>query len=789
MQTAAPLMPLLSPRHFPDHARPGRGRRGASGALLGPAFGALLVLGATAAAQTSTARANAPATGVAATPAAQAPQPWLTIDDVLRNVGNPKPPPRVEFNGEQELLVGSGEEQRRLDLRTFAWIEKAPAAAAEQPEATAETAAEGEPAEQKRPWRRSGEGLSVLVTGADGKSDYAALEIDRSNLPETAGEPTEISPAPSSDRLAFVLGGDLFVAPLDGTGPAKNLTSDGDPDLLDGVLDWVYQEEIYGRGDFRGYWWSPDGKALCWLRLDEHQVPSFTVVDHVPPEPRDKQRGVVVEATRYPKVGEPNPTASLHLCRFDAAGAPQLSQFDLSSFDADCLIVRVDWAADSSGVWFTVQDRIQTRASLCFGDAASGKVRRVIEERSATWVNRPEAPHFLKDGSFLWLSERTGFNHIYHYAQDGALIRPLTQGDWQVRRIERVDEEQGQLWFEGTRDGAINRNLYRVPLAGGEALRITAGPGQHSLEFSPDGRLAVDTVSSLNQPATLRLIDALTGEVRAELGQASRGEGPERGFVDPLLLEIPGRDGLLLDATLLLPPGHGSDAAARYPIFLDTYSGPDAPTVANRFRPSAWLQFLAQRGAIVLQVNVRTASGRGQAFTGLVYRRFLEPELADLESAVDFVLERYQGDPSRVAISGWSYGGSITAYALTHSEKFTLGFAGAGVYDWRLYDTIYTERYMQTPELNPEGYKQSSVIESAANLKGHLVLLHGTTDDNVHLQNTIQLVDELQKAGKQNFELMLYPNARHGVNSKHRLPYMWGVIKRQFGLEDPPSAG
>jgi dipeptidyl-peptidase-4 len=273
-----------------------------------------------------------------------------------------------------------------------------------------------------------------------------------------------------------------------------------------------------------------------------------------------------------------------------------------------------------------------------------------------------------------------------------------------------------------------------------------------------------------------------------DFGQADRGQAPALSMVDPLRLSIPARDGLALDGTLLLPPGNGSDPALRYPIFLDTYSGPDAPTVANRYRPSAWLQFLAQRGCLVLQVNVRTASGRGQAFTGLVYRRFLELELADLEAAVAFVLERYQGDPSRVALSGWSYGGSITAYALTHSKTFSLGFAGAGVYDWRLYDSIYTERYMQTPDLNPDGYRQSSVIEAAKELSGHLVLLHGTIDDNVHLQNTIQLVDELQKAGKQNFELMLYPNARHGVSSKHRLPYMWGVLRREFGLPAAPAA-
>jgi dipeptidyl-peptidase-4 len=700
----------------------------------------------------------------------------LTLEDVLSGAGQAGALPRVRFEADGSVRVSKGSEQQRLDLERGVLVSlAADEAGAAAPAGEVPADPDAEPA---RPWRVREGRLEVARAGDQGRVRYLPLDVP-------AGEVAEVAADSAGQRLAFVLGGDLWVAGLAAGEAPKNLSGDGEPELLDGILDWVYQEELYGRGDFRGYWWAPDGSAICWLRLDEQAVPSFTVVDHVPPGARETNRGVLVETTRYPKVGEPNPTASLAVYRF---ADQTVRWFDLESFPQDRLIVRVDWAPDSSAVWFSVQDRIQTGATLCVGDPATGAVRRLIEETSPTWVNRPESPRFLADGGFLWFSERSGYNHLYRYAADGSGCRALTEGEWQVRSLLRLDEAAGCLWFEGTRDGAIDRHVYRVSLEGGAPERITLEAGSHELEFSPDGRLAIDTWSALDQPPRRRLIEGATGKTVFDFGQADRGQAPALSMVDPLRLSIPARDGLALDGTLLLPPGHGSDPALRYPIFLDTYSGPDAPTVANRYRPSAWLQFLAQRGCLVLQVNVRTASGRGQAFTGLVYRRFLELELADLEAAVAFVLERYQGDPSRVALSGWSYGGSITAYALTHSKTFSLGFAGAGVYDWRLYDSIYTERYMQTPDLNPDGYRQSSVIEAAKELSGHLVLLHGTIDDNVHLQNTIQLVDELQKAGKQNFELMLYPNARHGVSSKHRLPYMWGVLRREFGLPAAPAA-
>jgi dipeptidyl-peptidase 4 len=265
-----------------------------------------------------------------------------------------------------------------------------------------------------------------------------------------------------------------------------------------------------------------------------------------------------------------------------------------------------------------------------------------------------------------------------------------------------------------------------------------------------------------------------------EIGQADKGAAAAKyAFSDRQRVTIPTRDGYELDACVQLPPDWSADT--KYPVFLPTYSGPDAPSVRDAWQHSTYHQFLAQQGFVILQVNVRSASGRGQAHTGTCYRQLGVQELKDLEDAVDHVCAHFGGDPQRVAISGWSYGGFMTAYALTHSDKFALGLAGAGVYDWRLYDTIYTERYMRTPQENAAGYDATSVIKAAKNLHGHLVLVHGTMDDNVHEQNTMQLLWALQTAGVQDFELMVYPRSRHRLHRQvdaHSREFQWLRLKK-----------
>ncbi|MFM1873446.1 MAG: hypothetical protein RL398_2868 [Planctomycetota bacterium] len=592
---------------------------------------------------------------------------------------------------------------------------------------------------------------------------------------KAGGDKQEAHLSPCGKFASFVRGNDLYAIDV-ATKAQWRVTTDGGPELFHGLLDWVYQEEIYGRGDFQGHWWAPNGGKLAFLSLDESPVKEFTVVDHVPDGFLSKERSVVAEVTNYPKAGDPNPFAKLSIA--DVAGKT-IVPVDLSAFPKDLLVMRVEWTPDGSKLLAVIQDRIQTWAELCSIDPATGEATRWIREESPTWVNRAEPPTWLADGGFLWLSERSGYQHVYRYDASGKLKNTITSGEWQVRNLVRVDEAKRLLWFEGTKDGATGRHLYRIEFDGTGLVCLTPGIGTHQFELRADGAFVLDRWSAMDRPTTVRVLSGDDGKETVALGQADKGAANKYAFSERRRVTIEARDGYPLDACVMLPIGW--QEGSKYPVFLPTYSGPDAPTVRDAWQHSTYHQFLAQQGFVVLQVNVRSASNRGQVHTGACYKQLGVQELKDLEDAVDHVVAKFGGDPARVAISGWSFGGFISAYAMTNSTKFALGLAGAGVYDWRLYDTVYTERYMRTPQENEAGYKATSVIENAKNLRGHLVLLHGSMDDNVHLQNTMQLVWELQKAGKQNFELMVYPRSRHGLNREvnaHSQEFQWLRLQR-----------
>ena len=591
-------------------------------------------------------------------------------------------------------------------------------------------------------------------------------------LPEGSKNAREVSGSPDGTLTAFVEGHDLRIYAAE-AGDLWPVTSDGGENVLNGVLDWVYQEEVYGRGTFRAHWWSPDSKHLAFLRLDEKGVKTFTVIDHIPAS-LDVDKTVKPEVEKYPKAGDPNPTVKLAIAR---PADRKVVWADLAGYEPDVIIARVGWTPDSANALVQIQNRIQTWLDLVAVDPATGAVRKLFREDSKCWVNVLEEPRWLADGTFLWLSERTGYKHLYHYDKDGKLLHTLTQGPWEVRNIERIDEKNSVVWFTAGKDDAIGSNLYRVPLAGGEITRLTQGKGTHAAELNGDGSLFLDIWSALDQPPVQRLCKA-DGSVVRVLAEAKKGDRDAWAFAMQKRLAVPARDGFELDAALIAPTE--IVAGKKNPIWIETYSGPDAPSVREGWRVNLWYQFLAQQGIAVLEVNVRSASNKGREPTGTAYKNFGAQELRDLEDAIAYVCkENPWADAARVGITGWSYGGFMSAYALTHSKAFALGIAGAGVYDWRLYDTIYTERYMDTPQANRQGYKSSSVLEAAKGLSGHLVLLHGTMDDNVHLQNTIRLVYELQKAGK-DFELMLYPKSRHGVGSQEQNVAMRKLIWKQI---------
>jgi dipeptidyl-peptidase-4 len=566
--------------------------------------------------------------------------------------------------------------------------------------------------------------------------------------------------SPDGRMISFVRNNNIYVFDI-AQDRERRLTADGSPKILNGRLDWVYQEELYGRGNFEAYWWSPDSTMLAYLRLDENPVHEFTVVDHVPYHQ-------TLEVTPYPKAGDPNPVVQLGVV--NAAGGLTRWVDTYKYQPGDFLIARVTWTPDSKKVVYQAQNREQTFLDLNFADPRDSKSNIVVHETSKAWVEVIDNPSWLKDGSFLWQSERNGWRHLYHYSQEGKLIRQVTDGKWEVRSLEGVDEDKGVVYITATEHSHIAPQAYRVKLDGSGLTRLTTAEGAHRLEFSPGAKLFIDYWSDVNTPTQTRLFDADGKNARViEENRVAALKKYKLGQTE--LLQVKTRDGFLMEAMMIKPPDF--DPKRKYPVLEYTYSGPHAPQVRNGWGGLTfmWHQLLAQKGYIVWICDNRTGSGKGVESTWPVYRNFGELELRDLEDGLSWLKSQPYVDGSRIGIWGWSYGGFMTSYSLTHSQSFKVGISGGTVADWRDYDTIYTERYMQTPQNNPDGYKRSSPVTAAKDLHGKLLLIHGAIDDNVHLQNTIQFVYELQKAGKQ-FQLMVYPKSRHGVTDPLLVKHM-----------------
>jgi dipeptidyl-peptidase 4 len=572
--------------------------------------------------------------------------------------------------------------------------------------------------------------------------------------------------SPDSRKVSFVRNGNIYVVDI-ATREERALTSDGGPKILNGRLDWVYQEELYGRGNYEGYWWSPDSTKIAYLRFDENPVHEFTIVNHIPHLQE-------VEREFYPKAGDPNPIVRLGMVS-SAGGSTQW--VDTAKYEAvEPLIVRVGWTPDGKKVVYEIQNREQTWLDLNLADPADGKSETLLRETSKAWidVDNVDEPLWLKDGSFLIFSERTGWKHLYHYSRDGKLIRQVTDGKWEVRARHGVDEANGLVYFSGTEHGHTTSNAYRIKLDGTGLTRLTQAEGSHSSNFNPTFTLFIDNWSDINTPPQVRLMKS-DGSLARVINENKVVALSQYKLGKPEFLQVKTRDGFVMEAMMIKPPDF--DPSKKYPVMSFTYSGPHAPQVRNSWGAQSymWHQLLAEKGYIIWVCDNRTASGKGAESAWPAYHNLGELELRDLEDGVSWLKSQPYVDGSRIGIWGWSYGGFMTSYALTHSTSFKMGIAGGSVTDWRLYDTIYTERYMGTPQNNPEGYKKSAPLSAAKDLGGKLLLIHGMIDDNVHMQNTIQFAYELQKAGKP-FQLMLYPKSRHGVSDPLLVKHMRAMM-------------
>ena len=598
----------------------------------------------------------------------------------------------------------------------------------------------------------------------DANDDLYFYDFDSAvavRLTSAPGEEELATFSPDGRAVAFVRANDLYMVEI-ATVEERRLTTDGGPDRLNGKLDWLYQEEIFGRGRFRAYWWSPDSTHIAFLHFDETGVPKYTLVDDVPyrPEP---------EVTAYPKAGDPNPLVGLAIVSADNSRTTDgaLRSIDLRHHaDEDILIADVSWTPDGQSLIYQVQDREQRWLDLMAAPLGNELPKHLIRESTPAWVNANGSPLWRDDGTFLWLSERSGFRHLYHYGADGTLLGQLTRGEWNVATFYGVDESTAVLYFASSADNPVGTAIYRLALDGGSPERLSTVAGVHRAIFNPSMTRYVDVWSTATTPTQIRLHDSAGSERRViDMNQVPAVN--QFSLSTPEFVQVPTRDGFLMEGMLIRPQEF--DPSRSYPVFQDVYGAPGAPSVRDRWGGRRYLfyQLLAQQGIVVWVLDNRSASGKGAQSQWPVYQRLGELELQDLEDGLSWLGGQPGIDTSRVVLSGWSYGGFLTTYALTHSDRWLGGVAGGAVTDWRDYDTVYTERYMRTPENNPDGYRRSAPRYAAANLAGSLLLIHGAIDDNVHPQNSMQLAYELQRAGK-SFELMIYPRARHGVTDSRQ---------------------
>lgn len=607
-----------------------------------------------------------------------------------------------------------------------------------------------------------GQGQLFLATIADRKVRRLTTAPDRAD---------DARISPDGTMVAFVRANDLWILEL-ASGRETKLSEGGSPDHLNGRLDWVYQEEIAGRSS-HGFEWSPDSKRIAYITLDETSVPRFPLIDFMPVE-------TTVEMQRFPKPGDANPVVGLAVVDVPrAAGEPLVTQRTVWSGDGAPYLARFGWAGGGT-LWFQLLDRSQTRLDLWLWPAGGSfaQARSLAAQTDPAWVNLADDLRVLKDGRILWSSERSGYRHLELIGADGS-IQAVTTGEWEVTSVTGVDEATGTVFFTATEKRPIERHLYRVNLDGSGLRRLTREDGSHTSDLATGSRFILDTYSRIDQPPVMRLLDGDGTFLRTVAGGSpSHLAGAKLGttrFVD-----VTAGDGTVLHGALLTPADF--DPARRYPVIVYVYGGPHAQVVRNGWggRNALFHQVLASRGFLVFSLDNRGSAARGRAFERALGHRLGATELADQLAGVEWLRKQPFVDAGRLGIWGWSYGGYMTCTALTGAPgTFKAGVAVAPVTDWRLYDSIYTERYLGLPKENEAGYRDSSPVHRAKDFAGALLLAHGSSDDNVHWQHTIAFIDALYQAGK-GYDLQIYPGKTHSIAGAAARAHLFRRIAEHF---------
>jgi len=595
-------------------------------------------------------------------------------------------------------------------------------------------------------------------------NDIFILETNNSVFTRiTSTEEKEKSPrfSPDGNKIAFVRENDLFVYDLI-SDREKRLTSSGSETLLNGTLSWVYWEEIFGRQDI-GFWWSHDSKYIAFLETDESMVTKMHYLDFKPQEPR-------LITQRYPKTGTENPKVRLGLINIKWR---ETNWVDMGFYEYIC---RVKWHPDNKKLLIQTMTRDQTELDLFFVNRKDGRVlNKIFTEKDPAWVNINDDLYFLDNGKFIWQSERDGFAHLYCFKDDGELINQVTKGEWALRSsggpfwlrqsVQNINQKSGEIFFTAMKESSIERHLYSIKMNGQNMEKISTEKGVHSIGFSPNGNFYFDNFSDIGAPPGLSLYKKDGQKIKTiDISQTELIE--EFNLQTPELFMIPTSDNFQMPAQILKPRDFNDKK--EYPLIYHVYGGPSAPTVFDRWQGSSLLydNILLNKGYLVVRFDHRSATAISKKLENRVNLMISGPiEMKDIVDGIHWLKSQDFIDSSRVGIWGWSGGGSFTLNAMTNTSEFKAGISGAPVTDWHYYDTKWGEFAMKRPQDNPEGYEKTSFVKSAKNLKGRLLLIHGTYDDNVHPQNSWHFIDELIKHDIM-FDMMFYPMRMHGFKDK-----------------------
>jgi dipeptidyl-peptidase-4 len=555
--------------------------------------------------------------------------------------------------------------------------------------------------------------------------------------------------SPDGRFVSFVRGHNLWVVNL-ADGKERAITQGGTEEIRKGELDWVYPEELECK---TGYWWAPDSSMIAYLEMDERKVSQYPMVDFSSPSGE-------AEMERYPTAGGANPIVKVSVVSL-SGGEPRVMDIGAES---DIYIPRVNWLTDSKRVAIQRLNRNQTTLDLLIAEAHTGKSRTALSQSDSNWINVSDDLYFLKDGKrFLWSSEGSGYRHLYLYDLEGKQVAQLTKGEWEVSAVDAVDEAKRLVYFTATEKSPLERQVYCVAFDGGGFTRLTKDEGTHAAVFGPNAASFYDTYSSVAAPPRQDLYRA-DGSRITVVDENKIAELAEYHLVPMEFFTVKSRDGVQLNASMIKPPDFNPQK--KYPVLVYTYGGPHAQVVRNAWGGAnfLWHELMAQKGYIIFSVDNRGSAGRGHAFESPLHFRMGAQELSDQRDGVQYLKSLPYVDANRIGIWGWSYGGHMTLHAMFEAgDDFKVGFAGGPVTDWRYYDSIYTERYLGLPQKNEKAYQDSSPVKYAAQLKGKLMIAHGTGDDNVHFANTLSVINDLIEAGKY-VEVLAFPGRGHGVS-------------------------